>query len=155
MAHHKLLKDIYLFQDFNEHEMKNMLEAVEVRTFPADADVFRQGEVAQAFFIINTGSVRIHQKSSDNDNLEVAVLGSGSHFGEMPFVDGEKRSATATAIEDTELLILDYGVVKSLIDRNGAMAVKIYKAIAQFLCGRLRVTTSDLSFAREKNLRFF
>ena len=38
---------------------------------------------------------------------------------------------------------------------EGERAVKFYRSLALFLCGRLRLTTTDLSFAREKNLRHF
>lgn len=73
----------------------------------------------------------------------------------MAFVDGEPRSATAVALEKSEILQIDFEALKAHFDKNSAMAVKFYRSLANFLCGRLRVTTMDLSFSREKNIRHF
>ena len=101
------------------------------------------------------GSVRVLQKGHAGDAIEVAVLGSGSHFGEMAFLDQEKRSATVEALEKTEVLRVDYDKLRAALSTNPVIAVKFLRAMALFLCGRLRVTTNDLSFARELNLKHF
>ncbi len=101
------------------------------------------------------GSVRVMQKTAAGDMIEVAVLGTGSHFGEMAFLDNEARSATVEAIEKTDVLRVDYEKLQVVLGRQPSIAVKFLRAMALFLCGRLRVTTTDLSFARELNLKHF
>src|SRR5690606_29086689 len=103
-------------------------------------------------YVIKYGSVRIHQKTVSGENMEVAILGTGSHFGEMAFLDGESRSASATAAEKSDIVELDYEKLQMILKENFPIAVHFYRELAQFLCGRLRVTTNDLGFAREKNL---
>ncbi len=95
------------------------------------------------------------RRSGKDDAVEVAQLGTGGHFGEMSFVDGEPRSATVVALERTELVKLDFDRLRGFFEKNPAVAVKVYRSLALFLCGRLRVTTMDLSFSREKNIRHF
>ena len=85
----------------------------------------------------------------------MAALGTGSHFGEMAFIDGESRSASATALERTELIIVPYEKLKELANSEVHLSEKFHRELALFLCGRLRVTTSDLTFSREKNLSHF
>lgn len=150
-----LLKNVYLFKGLSPSELEIISGAGETSTFNPGDDVFTQTDKATALYVIRHGSVKIHQKSTSGDNIEVANLGTGSHFGEMAFVDGEPRSASATAIEKSELVILDYGKLDEILVANQAIAVSFYKELAHFLCGRLRVTTNDLSFAREKNLSHF
>lgn len=149
------LKNVYLFKEFSEESLNLVSSISENKLCQPDEDLFKQDSPAEALYIIKSGMVRIHQKSTANDNIEIAVLGTGSHFGEMALVDGESRSATATTIEESEIIITPYQALKKLMDGNSEVSVKIYKSIAHFLCGRLRVTTHDLSFAREKNVMFF
>jgi CRP-like cAMP-binding protein len=87
--------------------------------------------------------------------MEIAMLGTGSHFGEMSFIDGEPRSASAVAVEKTELIVLNYEKLKRCLEARPEAAVKMYRELAHFLAGRLRLTTNDLSYAREKNLSHF
>lgn len=155
MAHENLLQDIYLFKEMSPQEISEINSIADVRSYAPGTDIFDQESKATALYVIKFGSVRIHQKSSSGDNIEVAVLGTGSHFGEMAFVDEEDRSATATAIEKSDVVKIEYQDLKAKLEENPSIAVKFYKALANFLCGRLRITTNDLSFARERNLRYF
>ena len=150
-----LLHNIYLFKGLDEAELIQISEIAEKESFAAGDDVFSEKDPAKALYVIQHGSVRIHQKSDSGENIEVATLGTGSHFGEMAFVDGEQRSASATAIERAEVVYLTYEKLSALLETNEKIAVHFYKELARFLCGRLRVTTNDLSFAREKNLSHF
>lgn len=155
MANKNLLQNIYLFKLMSGEELEVISEAAEVETFGGTDELFTQGDKALAMYVIKYGSVRIHQRSSTGDNIEVATLGTGSHFGEMGFVDGEPRSASATAIEKSDIIVFNYEKLRTVLERHPTIAVKFYKELAHFLCGRLRITTNDLSFAREKNLSHF
>lgn len=150
-----VLQNIYLFKGVSQEELELISSITETESYQAGDDVFGETDAAQALYVIRHGSIRIHQKSDSGENIEVATLGTGSHFGEMAFVDGEKRSASCTAIENTEIVLLKYQRLNELLEAHGSIAVHFYKELARFLCGRLRITTNDLSFAREKNLSHF
>ena len=108
-----------------------------------------------ALYVISFGSVRIHRKASDGDKIEVAILGTGSHFGEMPFLDDEPRSATVVAVEKTDIVSISYEKLSSLLENHPEISIKFYKSLSRFLCCRLRITTTDLGFAREKKISHF
>jgi CRP-like cAMP-binding protein len=155
MATKNLLQNIYLFKKMQGEELDVISQAVQNRTYSPTEEIFAQGEKAKAMYFIKYGSVRIHQKSTSGDSIEVATLGTGSHFGEMGFVDQEPRSASATAIEKSDILVFDYDQLQKVLMDHPRVAVKLYRELAHFLCGRLRITTNDLSFARERNLSHF
>jgi SulP family sulfate permease len=150
-----LLQNVYLFKGLNPDQLEAISAAGQLETFNAGDDLFAQGDKARALYIIKYGSVRILQKSKSGDNIEVATLGTGSHFGEMAFVDGEPRSASASVVEKSEIAVLNYEKLQNLLKKDLVIAVHFYQELAHFLCGRLRLTTTDLSFAREKNLSHF
>lgn len=155
MSQNNLLKNIYLFKLLNNDELELISETSEINTYAPGEDIFSQEDVATSMYVINFGSVRIHIKGTEGDNIEVANLGTGSHFGEMAFLDGEKRSASATALEKTDIVSINYDKLNTLLKEYPSVAVKVYQALSKFLCGRLRITTNDLSFAREKNISHF
>ncbi len=77
------------------------------RRFPRGTVIFEEREPASYAYIVETGRVEI-STSLEDERKVLATLGPGEMFGEMAALDGTIRSATATAVEDTELtLILD------------------------------------------------
>ena len=149
-----LLKNIYLFKSLDAKELALVQEIASRDVLNGGDTVFNQGSEAKALYVIAFGSVSI-TKDKEGDQITVAKLATGSHFGEMAFIDGAKRSANAEATERTELVRIDYDKLRALLQKNTTLAAKFYQALCQFMCGRLRQTTEDLSFAREKNLRHF
>jgi len=155
MISDSLLQGVYLFTDLNPDERASLARIAEAMTLPAGFPIFRAGDPATALYLIENGSVRLAVTSSGGKTVEVATLGSGSHFGEMALIDGAKRSATAETLEPTSMFRFDYDQVTVLLDRSPATAVKLYRSLARFLSNRLRQTTTDMSYAREKNRRHF
>lgn len=155
MAEKNLLQNVYLFKNMNPEEILKIQSAAETQTLLPGDEVFTEGDKALAMYVIRYGTVRLYQNSSESDKLEIGVLGTGAHLGEMPFIDKETRSATAVAVEKCELVRLDYDKLREVLSKHPAIAVKFYESLCHFLCGRLRITTKDLSFAREKNLQHF
>jgi CRP-like cAMP-binding protein len=150
-----LLHGVYLFADLSADERAQLARLAESVSVGAGSQIFRAGEPATAMYLVQNGSVRITTIAAGGEQIEVAVLGTGSHFGEMALVDGAKRSATAETLEPTSLFRFDYAKMSALMEKSPAIASKFYRALARFLSNRLRQTTTDMSFAREKNLRYF
>jgi CRP-like cAMP-binding protein len=144
-----------LFKSISPADLEALAEISSVETFAPNDEVFTQGDKAFALYLVKHGSVKIVQKTKSGDLIQVANLGVGAHFGEMAFLDGATRSATATAVEKSEIVVLPFDRLSQLVKERPEFAVKVYREMAIFLAGRLRVTTSDLSFSREKNLSHF
>ena len=155
MISDSLLQGVYLFADLSADERATLAKIAQSMTVPAAFPIFRAGDPATALYLIEAGSVRVTVIASTGKPIEVAMLGSGSHFGEMALIDGAKRSASAEALEPTSMLRFDYDKITPLLDRSPATAAKVYRSMARFLSNRLRQTTTDMSYAREKNLRHF
>jgi CRP/FNR family transcriptional regulator, cyclic AMP receptor protein len=155
MSSANLLKNIYLFKDLDAAELEKVSKAGEEKSYTAGSEIFSKGDKAHSLYVIRLGSVKIYNTTKAGDESKIANLGTGSHFGEMPFLDGENRSAVAQAMEATNLLEINYDKLRDVMLQNPVISLKIYKALANYLCGRLRVTTQDLNYARETNLKYF
>jgi len=155
MISDSMLQSVYLFTDLSADERASLAKIAEAMTLPAGFSIFRAGDPATALYLIENGSVRVQVIASTGKTIDVATLGSGSHFGEMALIDGAKRSATAETLEPTSMFRFDYARITELLDKSPPMAAKLYRSLARFLSNRLRQTTTDMGYAREKNLRHF
>jgi len=72
------------------------------RRFQAGEPIIREGEVGESAYIIQKGRVEI-SKELDGQRLLLATVGPGDTIGEMSMIDDSVRSATATALEETEV----------------------------------------------------
>jgi len=66
----------------------------------------RKAIPADALFGVRRGQIRIETGASDGSRLTLNFLGPGDLFGEVAVLDGESRTADATAGEPTELFVL-------------------------------------------------
>jgi CRP-like cAMP-binding protein len=101
----------------------------------ADGHVLlRQGDLAQEFFLIVDGRVRI-----ERDGAPINWLGSGDFLGEIALVDEGRRTATAVTEGPAKLLVIAHRDFHSLLDSSPA----IRTAIMQGLAARLRRLEPD------------
>ena len=151
MAYSEILKNAHLFKDFTPAELDTIQTFCQSESFNNGDYIFMQDDKPTALYVIKFGSVKVSQKVHGGDSIEVGKLGTGAHFGEMSFIDGLGHAATTMALEHTEIIKIDYASLQNFLLEHPIVAMKFYRSLAHFLCGRLRVTTMDLGFARERN----
>jgi len=84
------------------------------QTFPPGSVIFRQGERGGPAYLVKTGSVALELQTTCGAH-RLAVLGPFAMFGEISAYDGGPRTATAIAIEKTELGVIPSGIVRQKI----------------------------------------
>ncbi|KPJ82873.1 MAG: hypothetical protein AMS19_06420 [Gemmatimonas sp. SG8_23] len=131
-----ILKGSEFFRNFPGAELAGIAELTEVVHAGADEVLFELGDEGDAFYVIVSGSVIISRKET-----KLATLGPREGFGEMAILDGEPRSASATAAEDTTLLSLDREAFDRVIERNPVVARGVYRVLTE----RLRNTLAQVA----------
>jgi len=142
-----LLRHIPLFRDLSDADLQRLLGIAKEVNFDKGQKVFSEGTIGDSLFAIKSGSVRVLKKGGGG-NEEVASLSYGQHFGEMALVDDETRSATVETAEPTKLIQIKRGDLENLLEQDVPLAHQVYKALAKYLCRRLRQTTKDLTFVK-------
>lgn len=137
------LKRMPLFRFLEYNELIRVLNVTEVNSYPAGTEIIREGEEGDSMFLLLTGKVRL----SKGDSV-ITEYGPGAHFGEMALVDRAPRSATATAVEASRLLVMKRAPFYELVKKEHPVAVKLLWSFVQVLADRLRKTTAELSGAR-------
>lgn len=144
----ELIGRIPLFRDLDGADVKRLAEVAVEEVLPTGGQVFAEGSPGESLFVVKYGTVRVI-KQGKTGKEEVARMGGGQHFGEMALIDNDPRSATVDAVEHTELVRIKRGDLESLLAQDDALAHRVFKAFSKYLCGRLRQTTTDLTFMRE------
>jgi CRP/FNR family cyclic AMP-dependent transcriptional regulator len=138
-----LLARSELFSSFDRAAIDAVLAASEPLRCERGFVVFREDDEADELFVVRLGRVAVGRRSPDGRESLVALMEPGDLLGEMPLFDGGRRSASARALESSELLRIPYGVVRSAIERDP----NLLWDVVTLLAGRLRATDSALADA--------
>ena len=109
------------------------------RYFKKGETIFDQGSPSDCAFIVGSGSVEILQETTEGEKV-IGKLKENEIFGEMGLIDGEPRSATARALEDSVLYIINRNNFEVLVHKNPKALLPLLK----ILTSRLRETMSFL-----------
>ncbi len=82
---------------------------------PEGAAVVRQGEAADAFFVVRRGTFEVVERAADDTERVIRRLGPGDSFGELALVGGRPRTATVRATAEGEVFVLDAGAFLRLL----------------------------------------
>ena len=123
-----------------------------------DTVIFRQGDVGNEMFVIGEGSVRLTISTEDGHEAEIGIFGKGEFFGELSLLSAAPRSASATAAEDSVLLVVtrdvfammvqdDLDIVARMMSAQGRRLSRANEPIQQLTqqLGRIRVAAHALS----------
>jgi CRP-like cAMP-binding protein len=107
----------------------------------ADEVLFLAGDVGDGCYRIEDGLLKVSMVSPSGAERILAILGPGSIVGELAIIDGLPRSATVTAVRDSELSFLS----RAAFDAFTAKHPEIYKHFVTLLATRLRDTDEALA----------
>jgi CRP/FNR family cyclic AMP-dependent transcriptional regulator len=102
------------------------------REFPAGTVLFRDGEPGKEMYVVQQGKVVISKRAGDIERI-LSTLGQGEFFGEMSILNNAPRSATATCVEDSKLLVIDPKTFEAMIRGNAEIAIRMIKKLAHRL----------------------
>jgi CRP/FNR family transcriptional regulator, cyclic AMP receptor protein len=111
------------------------------------ADIlFHEGDPGDRLYVVTDGKIKLGRTSGDGRENLLAVLGPGEMFGELSLFDPGPRTATATALTDTNLLGLGHEALKPWLTGRPEVAAELLRAIARRL-RRTNETMADLVFS--------
>lgn len=103
--------------------------------------IFEEGSSGEEMYLIRTGRVALKKQQANGKTVTLAVLKPGDLFGEMALVDDAPRSASAVAIEDTQLITLDRAKFLFTVQQQPQFALSVMHTF----CQRLRALDSRVS----------
>lgn len=116
-----------------------------VRRFAVGQIVFTEGEPSDHLYVVRSGRVRIFVASAHGDELTLTVLTVGDSIGELSIIDEQPRSASAAAIEATELLTIGADSMRAALTADPALLWTVAGELAATV-RRLTGSAGDMVF---------
>ena len=113
--------ELPLFAGVSNAAVERALDRLVEVPMTAGEVVIRQGDPADRFYVIESGSVVVTQIDADGTSQELRRMGADEVFGELGLLSGAPRSATVTAATDGLLLALDADAFLDLVGRRTAV----------------------------------
>ncbi len=140
------LKKIPLFASLTDENLDEVSQIASEKTYRKNQVIFDQGDTGNSLIVIKSGLVKISLVDSNNHEFIIKTFSQNDFFGEMSLLDSGPRCATATAVEETRVLIIFRDDFVRLIQKSPSVAMNMLTELAE----RLRTTTDNIS-----NLTFY
>lgn len=129
----KYLKQIPVFADLEEEDLKKIASLALTRRYPKNAYIFFEGEPGSGFYFVKSGAIKLFQVLEDGREKILHFVREGEIFAEVVLFDGGPYPATAQALEDTEVGYIRNEDMEALLRKHGEIAVKIIKVMSRRL----------------------
>ena len=116
-----ILRRLNFFHDFSTSEIRELLEVGEWREYQAAAEIVKEGEMDERFYVIVTGECVV-----ESNGITVGVMTTGNCFGESSYVTGTKRTATIKAKEPVTVLSVSATLLEQLSTQCQLRFTKVF-----------------------------
>jgi CRP/FNR family transcriptional regulator, cyclic AMP receptor protein len=135
-----LLEGIPLFREVPRHHLRELARFARSEHFASGDVIVRMGDPGSTLYVVKTGRVNVLRDQEGGAGITLATFGPGEFFGELSIFDGERRSATVIAIEDTETVTLGRFDLMRVVGHNPQIGLSLLKSLS----ARLRETDARL-----------
>jgi len=130
----------FLFGKLSASEIDSLISYSRVERYPAGREIFSKGSPGQSLVAVLRGSIKISSLSNEGKEIVFNIINAPEIFGEIGVLDGEERSADATAMTDCELLVLNRRDFLHLLENRADLCM----IMLRILCQRLRQTSEQV-----------
>lgn len=124
-----------------QKNMKELLESVGItRAYSKGEIIYHQGDNAESFFLLKKGKVKVFMTSVDGMEKILNTATSGELLGEGAFFDKQPRVSSASAVTNSELVVIDKSHLEELIAKYPSLAL----GLLEILANRIRLLSAQL-----------
>lgn len=147
-THYHLLRSHYLFEPMNDQQLDQLLLASHLRDLDKGEILFSQGERAEWFYFVISGTIKIYRLGNDGHEKVFAVAGDRETFAEaMMFMDTPNYVVCAQAVCPTQIYQLSNSMYTHLLSSNNQLS----RALLANLSVRLHQRIEEIETLSLKN----
>src|SRR5882762_9633231 len=124
------LANIKMFELLNEDDRVALAKVVDELKVPAGHTLFQAGDPGDSLFIVREGQIELFIKDTAGQKIILTTAEAGDMFGELAMLDTGPRTATALALTDSEVLVLDRDDLILLFQRKPEAALHMLGALS-------------------------
>ncbi len=129
-----------IFEEFDKETIAAVADMASYRKWTAGTVIFQRGDDGAYMIVVVSGRIKLSLITRQGKELSLRHLEAGTILGEMAILDGQPRSADATATTATEGYVISKREFLDLITARPQTA----EAVIRYLCTRLRDTTEQM-----------
>jgi CRP/FNR family cyclic AMP-dependent transcriptional regulator len=129
-----------LFGKLSANEIDALISYARIERYQAGREIFAKGSPGQSLMGVLRGSVKISSLSDGGKEIVFTIFNSGDIFGEIAVLDGDERSADATAMTDCELLVVNRRDFLRVLETRADLCM----ILLRILCRRIRLTSEQV-----------
>src|SRR5947208_5879223 len=143
-----MIGEVPIFGLLDDEERDALAHMMDIRDFKQGEIVFEYGDSGSDLFIVLSGRIEIFIESTEGQKIVLGEHERGDVLGELSFLDGGARTATAIAVEDTQTLCMDRERLLDFIDKHPHAALDLLTVVGR----RLRSTNELLRTQVSRNV---
>jgi signal transduction histidine kinase len=132
-----------LFRQLPADEWKQVQVAAREIRFAAGQSVFKEGDLGDGVYVVKSGMVEISATVGAGRQHSFSRLEAGEFFGEMAVLDNQPRSASASAVEESDVYFIPREEMVTLLTRSPELCMTLLQEISQ------RVREFNQQYVRE------
>ena len=144
----EMLAHVPFFALLDDEERAQLAARLDVATVPKGQMLWRRGDPGDAIYVVRKGCVEFFVTNDTGDKIVLQPAREGDFFGEIAFLDGGARTASALVLEDLEALVVDRGDLEELFRMHPEAAMDLLTAAGL----RLRETARLLTHTASRNV---
>ena len=142
------LANVELFNRLDEDELNEFAAVIDTEKVAAGDTLFRVGDSGESLFVVKTGEIELFIKDTTGQKIVLKVAVTDDLFGEISMLDNRPRSATAIALTESELFVLDRDDLLLLFQKKPDSGLNMLAS----MCGMLRDADNLLRTRVAKNV---
>jgi CRP/FNR family transcriptional regulator, cyclic AMP receptor protein len=124
------LSNIRMFELLDEDDRQALAEVVDELKVPSGHTLFQAGDPGDSLFIVREGQIELFIKDTAGQKIVLTVAEPGDMFGELAMLDTGPRTATAVALMESEVLVLDRDDLVLLFKRKPEAALHMLASLS-------------------------
>ncbi len=136
----KLLRDLRIFQNLGEGELRRVARLFSQKLFRPGEVVFDEGTSGRELYVVERGEIEIR---CGKDDMLLGTLRNGTVLGEIAFLNGEPRTARAISKSATIVRVIHRSDFDRLVHRESHLGLIFFQNMALDLAEKLKQSTTQ------------
>lgn len=138
------INDFNLFRGFSPKELSHIQDCLQTKTIAPGELIFKQGDLGDELFLVRKGSFKALLPLAGGKYHHVATFETGSFFGELAFLDHDRRTADVIAKTEAEVFVFSRSGLNEHSITHPEVGAQVFARLASSIAQRLRTADAEL-----------
>jgi CRP/FNR family transcriptional regulator len=122
------VEKVEIFKHLSKVDLFDLLKIIKHKKFKKGETIFDVGDVFNTLYVVNSGRIKIHNYTYAGDDNILYFLESGDIFGEISLLKTSTFKHRGTAIENTNICMINKRDFDELIQKKPSISIKIFES---------------------------